>query len=69
MVFPLLVNSTGPGQFMVCVLYDGNTQRFTESGFMEKPEIEPATPGLQSIGLPISYTTAASLKTYTYLGC
>ena len=31
--------------------YDGNIQRLTESGFMEKPPIEPATPGLRNIGL------------------
>ena len=31
--------------------YDGNTQRLTESGFTEKPAIEPATPGVQDIGL------------------
>ena len=31
------------------VFYVGNTQRLTESGFMEKPGIEPATPGLQDI--------------------
>ena len=40
---------------MICVvffliLYDGSTQRLTESGFMEKSGIEPATPGLQGIG-------------------
>ena len=31
----------------------------TESGFMEKPGIEPTTPGLQGIAL-IHYTTGAS---------
>ena len=35
------------GLRVVCWFYDGNTQRLTESGFMEKPEIESATPGLQ----------------------
>ena len=35
----------------IYVLYDGSTQRLTESGFMEKQGIEPATPGLQDIGL------------------
>ena len=35
----------------VCWFYVGNTQRLTKSRFMEKPEIEPATPGLQDIGL------------------
>ena len=34
-----------------CWFYDGNTQMLTESGFMEKPGIESATPGLQGIGL------------------
>ena len=34
----------------------------TESGFMEKPGIEPATPGLQGIAL-IHYTTGAKKKT------
>ena len=29
----------------------GTHQGSTESGFMEKPVIEPATPGLQDIGL------------------
>ena len=48
-----------PGWFkIVCWFYVGNTQRLTESGFMEKPGIEPATPGLQGIAL-IHYTTAA----------
>ena len=37
----------------------GTTQRLTESGFMENPAIEPATPGLQGIAL-IHFTTAAS---------
>ena len=50
----------------MCLLYDGSTRRLTESGFMwfhgfmEKPGIEPATPGLQGIAL-IHYTTGASL--------
>ena len=43
----------------MCWFHNGNTQRLTESGFMEKPGIEPATPGLQGIAL-IHYTTAAS---------
>ena len=42
----------------MCLLYDGRTRRLTESGFMEKPGIEPATPGLQGIAL-IHYTTGA----------
>ena len=40
----------------MCLLYDGNSRRLAESGFMEKPGIEPATPGLQGIAL-IHYTT------------
>ena len=57
------------GLWFVCLLYDGSTRRLTESGFMwfyvvvffmEKPGIEPATPGLQGIAL-IHYTTGASL--------
>ena len=43
----------------MCLLYDGSTRRLTESGFMEKPGIEPATPGLQGIAL-IHYTMGAS---------
>ena len=39
------------GLRFVCRFYVGNTQRLTESGFMEKPRIEPATPGLQDVGL------------------
>ena len=42
----------------MCWFHNGNTQRLTESGFMEKPGIEPATPGLQGIAL-IPYTTAS----------
>ena len=43
----------------MCLLYDGSTRRLTKSGLMEKPGIEPATPGLQGIAL-IHYTTGAS---------
>ena len=39
----------------MCVFYDGSTRRLTESGFMEKPGIEPVTPALQGIGF-IPYT-------------
>ena len=35
----------------ICWFHDGNTQRLTESGFMEKPGIKPATPGLQGTAL------------------
>ena len=45
----------------MCVYYmTGTPEGSTESGFMEKPGIEPATPGLQGIAL-IHYTTGASL--------
>ena len=36
----------------------GTPEGSTESGLMEKPGIEPATPGLQVIAL-IHYTTGA----------
>ena len=45
----------------MCVYYmTGTPEGSTESGFMEKPGIEPATPGLQGIAL-IHYTTGALL--------
>ena len=45
----------------LCVYYmTGTPEGSTESGFMKKPGIEPATPGLQGIAL-IHYTTGASL--------
>ena len=45
----------------MCVYYmTGTPEGSTESGFMEKPGIELATPGLQGIAL-IHYTTGASL--------
>ena len=43
----------------LCVYYmTGTPEGSTEGGFMEKPGIEPATPGLQGIAL-IHYTTGA----------
>ena len=47
---------------MICVFINmtGTPEGSTESGFMEKPGIEPATPGLQGIAL-IHYTTGAWL--------
>ena len=43
----------------LCVYYmTGTPEGSTESGIMEKPGIEPATPGLQGIAL-IHYTTGA----------
>ena len=66
--FPWVETSTAGRVYDLCVLlHDGSTRRLTESGFMwfygfmEKPGIEPATPGLQGIAL-IHYTTGASLK-------
>ena len=48
----------------LCVYYmTGTPEGSTESGFMEKPGIEPATPGLQGIAL-IHYTTGASLRSW-----
>ena len=45
----------------LCVYYmTGTPEGSTESDFMEKPGIEPATPGLQGIAL-IHYT-ASQLK-------
>ena len=45
----------------LCIYYmTGTPEGSTESGFMEKPGIEPATPDLQGIAL-IHYTTRASL--------
>ena len=52
-----------------CVDYmTGTPEGSTESGFMEKPGIEPATPGLQGIAL-IHYTTGSfhSFETYFFL--
>ena len=45
----------------LCVYYmTGTPEGSTESGFMEKPGIKPATPCLQGIAL-IHYTTGSSL--------
>ena len=45
----------------LCVYYmTGTPEGSTESGFMEKPGIQPGTPCLQGIVL-IHYTTGASL--------
>ena len=55
----------------LCVYMMGTPEGSTERGFMEKPGIEPATPGLQGIAL-IHYTTVASLipilKMHNYVG-
>ena len=51
--FPWVETNTGPGGFYYMT---GTPEGSTESGFMEKPGFEPATPGLQGIAL-IHYTT------------
>ena len=54
-----------------CVYYmTGTPEGSTESGFMEKPGIEPATPGLQDIAL-IHYTKGYenALYGYYFLNC
>ena len=53
MALPWVVTSTRPGGLMICVFYftRGTPEGSTESVFMEKPRMEPATPGLQGIGL------------------
>ena len=59
LAFPWVETSTGPRGFMIWVFFyymTGTPQGSTESGFMEKSGIEPATPGLQGIAL-IHYTT------------
>ena len=46
----------------LCVYYmTGTPEGSTESGIMEKPGIEPATPGLQGIAI-IHYTMGAFLS-------
>ena len=46
----------------------GTPEGSTESGFMEKPGIEPETPGLQGIAL-IHYTTGAYSISFCYMNC
>ena len=45
----------------------GTPEGSTESGFIEKPGIEPATPGLQDVGL--SPTPSKLLFVAVFLGC
>ena len=61
MAFPWVETSTGSGGFMISVFINmtGTPEGSTANGFMEKPGIEPATPGLQGIAL-IHYTMGAS---------
>ena len=59
-LFPWVVTSSAGMVYDLCVYYmTGTPEGSTESDFMEKPGIEPATPGLQGIAL-IHYTTGAS---------
>ena len=60
--------SMGRNQYWAGTVYDlcvyymtGTPEGSTESGFMEKPGFEPATPRLQGIAL-IHYTTRESLQ-------
>ena len=54
------------GWFKICVGFiTGTPKGSPKVVFMEKPGIEPATPGLQGIAL-IHYTTAASLIPRTH---
>ena len=63
-LFPWVVTSSAGMVYDLCVYYmTGTPEGSTESGFMEKPGIEPATPGLQGIAL-IHYTTGASFGQY-----
>ena len=66
LLIPFCGFSMGRNQYWAGRVYDlrvyfmtGTPEVSTESGFMEKPGIEPATPGLQGIAL-IHYTTGAS---------
>ena len=47
MAFSWVVTRTEPGGLVFCVFYEAQPK---ESSFIEKPELEPATPGLQDIG-------------------
>ena len=63
--FSMGSNQYGAGRvYDLCVYYMTETpEGSTKSSFMEKPGIEPATPGLQGIALTcIHYTTGASLS-------
>ena len=65
MAFPWVETST----YDLCVYYmTGTPEGSTESGFMEKPGIEPATPGLQGIAL-IHYTTGVFFFWFFFVFC
>ena len=61
--FPWVETSTAGRVYDLCVYYmtgaPEGSPKVVLCGFMEKPGIEPATPGLQGIAL-IHYTTGAS---------
>ena len=62
--FPWVETSTAGRVYDLCVYYmtgapEGSPKVVFLCGFMKKPGIEPATPGLQGIAL-IHYTTGAS---------
>ena len=57
--FPWVVTSTEPGRFMVCVcILRREHLKAQPKVVLEKPGIEPGTPGLKGRAL-IHYTTAA----------
>ena len=60
--FPWVETSTAGRVYDLCVYYmtgaPEGSPKVVLCGFMEKPGIEPATPGLQGIAL-IHYTTGA----------
>ena len=71
MLIPFCGFSMGRNQYWAGRVYDlcvyymtGTPEGSTKSGFMEKPGIEPATPGLQGIAL-IYYTTGGAFA-YSY---
>ena len=64
--FPVYKPVPPVGLRFVCWFYVGNTQRLTESGFMEKQGIDPVTPGLQGIRLS---TTPWRLRHTEKPGC
>ena len=74
-VFPWVETSTAGRVYDLCVFYymTGTPEGSPKVvfmwfyGFMEKPGIEPATPGLQGIAL-IHYNTGASYAKNKYLG-
>ena len=63
--FPWVETSTAGRVYDLCVYYmmgaPEGSPKVVLCGFMEKPGIEPATPGLQGIAL-IHYTTGAPLN-------